>query len=262
MAIYRCEVKVIQRAKGRSATAAAAYRSASLIVDERTGEIHDYRRKAGVVETGIVMPERSGWSPSRSTLWNAAEAGEKRKDGTPAREHIVALPHELSDEQRTRLVQRYSQDLANRHNCAVDYAIHLPSEQGDDRNHHAHILRTTRQVEGEGLGAKCTVELAGRRRRDDLVLERVIWEQHCNRALAEAGCADRVDHRSHADRGTGQEPQPKLGPAATAMKRRNEHSDRAEEVEDVAWRNRQRDELNQAITTAEREAGQLHDELE
>lgn len=42
-------VKVVSRSTGRSATAAAAYRAAARVRDERTGELHDFKRKRGVV---------------------------------------------------------------------------------------------------------------------------------------------------------------------------------------------------------------------
>lgn len=260
VAIYRCEVKAVQRSKGRSSTAAAAYRAGEQITDERTGEVHDYRRKTGVVESGLTMPEGEGWSPSRPTLWNAAEAGEKRKDGTPAREHIIALPHELNDAQRSELVKGYAQDLSNRHGCAVDYAIHEPAEKGDDRNHHAHILRTTRKVDGEGLGEKCAVEKAGRDRRADLLAERQNWEQHCNRALERAGRDERVDHRSHEERGDGLAPEPKQGPTATAMERRGAPSERGDERRQTKRDNWRRREIGDELNQAEAKADQLNQE--
>lgn len=260
MAIYRCEVKAVQRSKGRSSTAAAAYRAGEQITDERTGEVHDYTRKQGVAETGLTMPEGESWKPTRAELWNEAEASEKRKDGTPAREHIIALPHELDDAQRSELVKGYAQDLSNRHGCAVDYAIHEPAEKGDDRNHHAHILRTTRKVDGEGLGEKCAVEKAGRNRREDLLQERKIWEQHCNRALEKAGHQERVDHRSHQERGDGLEPEPKQGPTATAMERRGEQSEAGAARRQTKRDNWRRREIGEEIREADGRADRARTE--
>ncbi|MFC0148426.1 MobA/MobL family protein, partial [Sphingobium scionense] len=40
-------MKTVSRSAGRSATAAAAYRAAVEIADERTGLVHDYSRKSG-----------------------------------------------------------------------------------------------------------------------------------------------------------------------------------------------------------------------
>ena len=98
MAIYHLSVKTISRSQGRSATAAAAYRAAIEIVDERTGEIHDYQRKGGVECTEIILPDNApDWATDRAALWNAAEQAETRKNSTVAREFEIALPSELSE---------------------------------------------------------------------------------------------------------------------------------------------------------------------
>ena len=79
MAIYRLEVKVIGRTSGRSACAAAAYRAAERIVDQRTGQVHDYARRGGVEHAEILAPETApAWVQDRAALWNAVEAAERR----------------------------------------------------------------------------------------------------------------------------------------------------------------------------------------
>lgn len=236
MAIFHLSVKPISRSAGRSSTAAAAYRSGDRVVDERTGEIHDYTRKGGVLESDIVLPAGSDWMPTRSELWSAAELAEKRKDACVAREHEIALPAELTAEQRSALVRTYAQDLAQRHRCAVDFAIHEPNKEGDERNFHAHVLCTTRKVEGQGLGAKCDREKAGRDRKADLTRERESWEFYGNHALSRAGIAERIDHRSLKDRGIDREPGQHLGPAAINYERRTgEKSNRRIDMEREAF---------------------------
>ena len=66
----------------------------------------------------------------------------------------MALPAEISAAERRRLAVDFAREMANREGCAVDVAIHAPHREGDQRNHHAHILRTTRKVADVGLGAK------------------------------------------------------------------------------------------------------------
>ena len=232
MAIFHFSVKAISRSAGRSATAAAAYRAGEKIVDERTGEIHDYTRKAGVIESGIVVPASSTWRPTRTELWNAVELAEKRKDSCVAREHVVALPSELTPEQRLKLVRSYAQDLAQRHRLAVDYALHEPSKEGDDRNYHAHILCTTRKVEGLGLGPKCDREKSGRDRKKDLEGERKGWAFWVNYELQRAGIDDRVDHRSLKDQGIEDRiPTSHVGPTVTAIQRRGGESEVVARIE-------------------------------
>ena len=108
MAIYHLSAQIISRKAGRSSTAAAAYRAGERIVDERTGEIHDFARKGGVSHSEIVMPSGSDWAPTRAELWNAVEAKNKRADSQVAREFLVALPDELNESQRRELAMAFA----------------------------------------------------------------------------------------------------------------------------------------------------------
>lgn len=278
MAIYHLSVKPISRSGGRSSTAAAAYRAAERVVDERTGEIFDFTRKAGVEHAEIVMPAGADWTPTREELWNAAEAAERRKDGCTAREHEVALPRELTAAQRLALVRAYAHDLADRHGCAADFAIHQPRSDATPgaENWHAHILMTTRQVDEQGLGQKCDREKAGRDRKADLQAERARWEMFVNAALAEAGHAARVDHRSLVDQRADAEHQGKhdearklartptrhRGPVEDGMQRRGPRNRRAAEREQQTRKARQAgaDARHESVITrqeAERVAREL-----
>jgi ATP-dependent exoDNAse (exonuclease V) alpha subunit len=227
MAIYHLSVKAISRSAGRSATAAAAYRAGCEIRDERTGEVHDYTRKGGVESTDLVLPDGAPtWAANRNALWNAAEQAERRKDACVAREFVVALPAELPAAERHRLARDFAQDMANREGCAVDIAIHAPSRGGDDRNHHAHLLRTTRKVEWQGLGAKLDTERAGRNRIADLAAVRSRWADLTNARLRAHGISAQIDHRSLEAQGIDRTPTKHLGPSATGYERRTGESSR------------------------------------
>lgn len=250
MAIYHLSAKPVQRSKGRSATAAAAYRSGEKLKDERTGEIHDYTRKRGVEHSEILTP--NGESINRERLWNLAEFAEKRKDGTPAREYEVSLPDELTSEQRLALVRDFGRALAKRHGCAVDLSIHEPGRLSDERNHHAHILCTTRRYEPGGkLGEKCDVELSDRDRANkglpgrkaELEKTREQWDFLANRALMRAGHKSRICHKSFEAQGINREPAVHLGPVATAMERRGERSERGDINRALKPRRAEQDEL-------------------
>ncbi|WP_375196522.1 MobA/MobL family protein, partial [Sphingobium sp.] len=97
MAIYHFSAKVISRASGSSAVAAAAYCSASRLRDERLDRHHDFSNKAGVVHSEVMLP---GGAPEewldRERLWNDVEAAELRKDAQLAREVEFAIPREIS----------------------------------------------------------------------------------------------------------------------------------------------------------------------
>ena len=221
MAIYHLSVKTISRSAGRSATAAAAYRAGVEITDERTGEIHDYTRKGGVESAALILPDNAPeWARDRAQLWNAAEQAEKRKNSTVAREFEIALPAELSPEQREKLAHDFARELVKRHGCAADVAIHAPGKEGDNRNHHAHILLTTRRLEPDGFGEK-TRELDDQKTGKVLVTE---WRERFatlqNERLREAGHSVQVDHRSLEAQGIEREATRHLGPTATAIERR------------------------------------------
>lgn len=235
MAIFHLSVKPVQRSKGRSAINAAAYRSGVCLSDERTGIVYDYTRKQGVEYTEIITP--TGENIDREKLWNLAEASEKRKDGTTAREYEIALPEELTQNERKILSQEFGKYLSDRHGCAVDVAIHKPNRKGDQRNYHAHILCTTRQFQPGGkLGAKCDVELSDRDRqkknlpgrKTELDATRVQWAHLVNTALQRAGHLKRVSHEKLEAQGIERKPTNHLGPVATAMERRGERSERGD----------------------------------
>ena len=221
MAIYHLSVKPISRTDGRSATAAAAYRAATQISDTRTGKLHDYRRKQGVVSAVLLVPEAAPkWAHDRSQVWNAAEIAETRKNATVAREFEIALPAELNDLQRQQLAHEFAQELVNQHGCIADVAIHQPSGGGDQRNHHAHILLSTRRLGPEGFTDK-TRELDDYSSGPKWVHKwRERYAQLQNRYLQQAGCEVRVDHRSYQNQGVDALPSCHLGPSATAYERR------------------------------------------
>ena len=53
VAIYHCSIKIVSRGKGKSAVAAAAYRSGEKLTNEWDGLTHDYTKKGGVVHSEI-----------------------------------------------------------------------------------------------------------------------------------------------------------------------------------------------------------------
>jgi len=193
MAIYHLRATMISRSQGRSATAAIAYRVAERIEDRRTGLTFDYAARGGVDHTEILAPDHApDWVRDRSELWNRVEESETRKNSQVAREVRVALPDELTHAQRVALVRDYTQAQFVDRGMVADIALHAPGREGDERNHHAHILLTTREVDTEGFTTK------NRDWNKVEVLEgwREAWARDSNAALERAGIEDRVDHRT------------------------------------------------------------------
>jgi hypothetical protein len=260
---YHCSVKPVSRSKGRSAVATAAYRLGERLQDERYQTVHDYTRRSGVECTFTVAPVDSpAWAHDAQALWNAAERAETRKNSTLAREVELALPSLLEPAARERIAAQFAEVLVDRYNVAVSVAIHQPSRHGDDRNHHAHILFTTREMTPEGLGKKTRVLDDRKTGPQEIKKLRELAADIINEHLAAANADIRVDHRSFKDRGIEREPTTHLGPAATEMERRGEQSERGDVNRDAAQGNREteqnqtllaeRDTLDKAIG-AERE---------
>ena len=199
MAIYHLRATMISRSQGRSATAAAAYRVAERIEDRRTGLTFDYAARGGVDHTEILAPDHApDWAHDRSELWNRVEEAETRKNSQVAREIRVALPDELTYAQRVALVRDYAQAQFVDRGMVADIALHAPGRAGDERNHHAHILLTTREVDAEGdaPGGGFTTKNRDWNKVEVLESWREAWARDSNAALKRAGIEDRVDHRT------------------------------------------------------------------
>jgi hypothetical protein len=252
VAIFHLSVKTIGRSAGRSATAAIAYRSGESIKDERTGVVHDYSRKRGIEHTEIFLPENSPeWASDRGALWNAAEQAETRKNSTVAREFEVAMPAELNQAERLDLVREFAAELVKRHRMAVDIAIHEPGKDGDHRNHHAHVLCSTRRLTAQGFTKK-TRELDDQKS-GEVEHWRAKWAEISNRHLENAGRRERVDHRSLAaqrsaaieqgepERAAVLERMPTvhMGPKVVKMEQRGIRTDRGDENRAVRHYNSQ-----------------------
>lgn len=197
MAIFHLDVQTISRSAGRSAVAAAAYRAGTRLRDERTGQVFDYARRNGIGSTFVAAPvDAPDWANDRDRLWNAAEAAETRKNSTVAREWLVALPAELDAAAREQLVRDLAAELVLRYGVVVDAAIHAPGAQGDERNHHAHLLTSTRTIGPKGFGAKTRVLDAAKTGGAEITAMRAIWADLCNDALEAAGRSERIDPRA------------------------------------------------------------------
>lgn len=238
MAIFHTAIKVFSRGKGQSAVAAAAYRGGLLLSDFATGQQHDYRRRSGVVETFCLAPQDApDWALVPGELWAVAEAAERRKDATVAREFELSLPHELTDEQRAHLAFSIAEALVDRYQFAVQASIHSPGTP-DGLNHHVHLLASTRRIGPDGFGEKTRELDGGVSGKVQVQWVREMVAETTNAHLEAAGLTVTVDHRSLAeqaraasDRGDelqavalSREPTKHLGKAATALARKGMES--------------------------------------
>lgn len=229
MALYRLSNSVITRSKGQSAPAAAAYRSGTVIKDDRLGVVHDYSKKGNIAWTMILAPEAApNWVFDRQQLWNQVEAVEPRKDSQVARECLLALPKELSIDQQIDLIQKFSMNQFVERGMVADLALHTPKN-----NPHVHILLTMRDLHPDGFDLKNR----GWNQRSWLKELRKSWADDCNTALAAAGVEEQVDHRSLADQGIDRIPQIHLGSHAARCLETGQHHPRVERYLEIAAAN-------------------------
>ena len=244
------------RANGANAVAKAAYRAGERLHDEREGVSHDYSRKPGVVHCELIVPDKGqGWATSREAVWNQAEQVSDRKNALVAREWRVGLPHELDANERRELAMETGRYLVARYGVIADVAIHEPDRNGDQRNHHAHILLTTRQATESGLGARSSLEWSDRerqaaglsRRSEEMKEVREAIADMQNRRLRDAGHDVHVEHRSFRDRGIALEPDRHVGAGGTGLDRMGRMSDRADAQDERREANRQAIEADPSI---------------
>jgi Ti-type conjugative transfer relaxase TraA len=231
MAIYHFSAKIISRASGSSALAAAAYRSASRLHDQRLDRHHDFSNKAGVVHSEVLLPDGAPEHlANREKLWNAVEAVELRKDAQLAREIEFAIPRELNQAEGIRLARDFVQTEFVDRGMVADLNVHWDVGADGEAKPHAHVMLALREVDVDGFGKKNR----DWNRTDLLEKWRERWAGHVNARLAELDIDARVDHRSLEAQGIDLEPQHKIGPAAARMAEQGLTSERLEEHHAVA----------------------------
>ncbi len=239
MAIYHLSAKVISRSTGASALAAAAYRSASRLHDQRLDRHHDFTNKPGVVHSEVMLPDGAdeAWK-DREQLWNDVEAAELRKDAQLSREIEFALPRELTKDQAIELARDFVQAEFVDRGMVADLNVHWDIGEDGQPKPHAHVMLTTREIE---IGDDGSVSFGAKARdwnRTDLLTHwREAWANIANERLASLDIDARIDHRSLEARGIDLEPQHKIGPAASRMVGEGLTSERLEQHHAIARSN-------------------------
>jgi hypothetical protein len=209
VAIYHLCVQVISRSDGRSATAAAAYRSATCLT--QGDQVYDYSKRRGVDLSEIHTPAHAPlWMSDRGALWSSVEVTEKRRDAQLAREIVIALPRELDRSGRIATARDYARKLVAG-GMVVDLAVH----HLDGGNPHAHLLCSTRIVAGAAWGGKARDWNS----RAYLMQMRAMWRETC----AVYGVA--IDERSYAERGIPKLATVHVGVKSTQRARRGRRSE-------------------------------------
>jgi Ti-type conjugative transfer relaxase TraA len=238
MAIYHLHVKVIGRKSGSSAVASAAYRSGSLLRDERLERSHDFSEKRGVIHSEVLLPEHApeAWI-DRERLWNDVEAFEIRKDAQLAREVEFAIPREMTMAQGIELARDFAQAEFVDRGMIADLNVHWDMADDGSPKPHAHVMLTMRAVDENGFGQK----VRGWNRTEMVERWRERWAELANERLAELDIDTRIDHRSLERQGIALEPQSQIGAPAQRIEGEGaETADRVELHREIARNNGER----------------------
>ena len=268
MSIFREDNKHISLSKKHNVVAAAAYRAGQKLTDTNEfnpdATTHDYSKKHGVLASDIILPTSlidQDFTIDRQSLWSSVEQSETttrsvkgsrlKQKSRLAREWLLSLPSELSDNENEQLTREFTTKLVNDLGVIADYSIHKPTPfdikprkfVGDDekripiapdeRNVHAHIMFTTRKVSADRngvlvFGDKADSERSEKWRQEqglcnggDYIKEiRELWATMLNKRLEQKKIL-LVTHKSYKDLGLDIVPQHKQGKDATVMSRYN-----------------------------------------
>jgi len=267
-ALYHAQAKVFQRSKGRSAVAAAAYRSGSKLTDRRTGEVFDYTDKGHVISSFIMAPTNApAWAFDREELWNRTEEAERKGNAVVAREWEISIPRDIPVNEWEAFARQAVQPWIDA-GAIADIAIHCPLDQYGAPQPHVHVMLTTRKLDPAtetGFAKTKNDDLrklhesggkdgAEGRFADALKAERERLANTMNEFLERAGSPRRVSHLTNAARYAGQvdipEPEPTMGETRIHTAKTRKKSDRI--IDDVA-NHRSARALQNALQTIEGE---------
>lgn len=147
MAIFHLHVEPKKRQCERSSIlGAAAYRAAVRLTD-KAGQVFDFRRKKGVLETQYFLPPQAPAKlRSLQGLWRAVEAAEPAKGrATWAQEVEVSLPVELTHEEHKEIISDFIRPLVE-----TGYCVQASYEDDGGGNPHVHILISARKLGPDG----------------------------------------------------------------------------------------------------------------
>ncbi|QDX97015.1 conjugal transfer protein [Pectobacterium carotovorum subsp. carotovorum] len=190
MAIFHLEFKIVKRSEGMSSCRKAAYHARCRITDDRTGNTYDFSHRTDLFHHQILAPVSAPAHiiESSTALWNEVERVERQKDGQTARYFDMAIPTEINNEDKIKLVVEYCQTNFVDKGMIADIAFH---DLGGN-NPHAHVMLTLKPLTADGFGKK---ERSWNDKKN-VILWRESWSVIANRYLAAVDSNERIDHRS------------------------------------------------------------------
>lgn len=137
----------IGKTNNKSAIAASAYRSGTKMYDAIKDKMYNYSNKKEVVYDAIMLPEYAPQKyQDRQTLWEDVQNNETASDARYCKDIMIAIPRNLTQEQRVELVNQFL--FANF--VSKGYACQISIHDKGDGNPHAHILVSARPLDKNG----------------------------------------------------------------------------------------------------------------
>jgi prefoldin subunit 5 len=271
MPVPHLNIRIVQRSKGSSAVAGAAYQAGEKLFSEYDQKSKDHRRKQPeVVYTEILLPANAPPEyADRATLWNSAEEVEKQWNAQLARRFVLALPREVPLEKCPQMLKEYCEEQFVSKGMCCDFAIHDPDPPG--HNPHCHIMLTMRAIDENGKWMPKSrkvydIDENGERIRlpsgrwkshkEDTVdwneqyhaeEWRHGWEIVQNRYLEMSGSPERVDMRSYERQGLDIVPTVHMGAAVCALERKGVETNIGNLNRDIQAANRMMNAVRRTI---------------
>lgn len=239
----RPHIETHSRSRGQSAVAGAAYRLGVAMVDERTGQHHDFTRKGGVEWSAqICADDAPEWQRDPAQFWNRAEAAEKHPRAQVARDYRIPVPLGFDQVHAQALAERVARSIGGELGAPVSVALHRDSDKDrfgvekDERarGYHAHIYLPARGVDAEGMakGKTGLFRDLSNCNQSGAIIDRwaETWAREASALAQEQGLGTTYDHRSYERQGLAITPEPKMGVAAVEMERRGVETARGSDV--------------------------------
>lgn len=275
---FHFQANTISRSKGQSAVASAAYRVAGKLQDDSLQKIFDYRAKGGVEYVHHAAPKNAPeWAQDIGAAWNKVEETENRKNSTLAFEYVAAFPHQLDEQQREYILKDFVREELTRKGFMVTAAIHTPNKDGDERNHHAHIMVWDRAIDADGAAAKKDRRFSDLKQRGETLDGfKQKWAELGARHLERAGLGIDAERWRHGyktleqqaeaakARGDveylqnieGREATKHIGVSAVGMERKGKQSERGDLHRETETRNSERQDIREEINKAAEKLGE------
>lgn len=147
--------KVSNVSGGKSCVATSAYMSREKMKDEQMNHTfnysgHEHDNTFSNVTLCKNAPEE--WQ-DKEKLWNAVEEAEKGKNTRKAKQWILAVPQEMTQEQAEQAVKEFQEWMAEKGMCS-QADIHEPDSKRSasqiEKNKHVHVMATQRLINEQG----------------------------------------------------------------------------------------------------------------